>query len=280
MQGGTTLSATPVVTIPGTYTLNFMPTAGGGTVELKITAYNPSSSAAQSITISGIWVQRFIVSPTNVDFVKSNTEKFPYGYNGQLKVNEVAGVGNWNTAEFWEYDTRLGIRKNKDDWNHDPSTSPNASFGDNPIMNKDPFGNIFVDAKGRKALSMDKNGNIHYTKYVTPDIACFVEALGFTETAQLKRMDASDIKVKVKITQESKIEKKSNGSYNTYGETIQGNYNKKDDYGRKVNPDGTFGIKEATIIIYEGTLVEDVINKNSKFDGLTLDTKNRCSCRT
>jgi hypothetical protein len=38
-----------------------------------------------------------------------------FGFNGQENVNEVSGVGNHNSALFWEYDTRLGRR-----WNLDP----------------------------------------------------------------------------------------------------------------------------------------------------------------
>jgi hypothetical protein len=37
---------------------------------------------------------------------------YRYGFNGQEKDDEVCGSGNLNTAEFWEYDTRLGRRWN------------------------------------------------------------------------------------------------------------------------------------------------------------------------
>jgi hypothetical protein len=33
--------------------------------------------------------------------------EFEFGYNGQMKTDEVYGKGNLNTALFWEYDTRL-----------------------------------------------------------------------------------------------------------------------------------------------------------------------------
>ncbi len=70
-------------------------------------------------------------------------DNYRFGFNGQEKVNEVAGLGNHNTALFWEYDTRLGRR-----WNLDPvpnaSESPYAAFGDNPIYNKDPLGNVIA----------------------------------------------------------------------------------------------------------------------------------------
>jgi LysM repeat protein len=63
-------------------------------------------------------------------------DKYPFGFNGQMKSNDIAGVGNHNTAEFWEYDPRLGRR-----WNIDPIVKPwesgYASLGNSPIMLND-----------------------------------------------------------------------------------------------------------------------------------------------
>ncbi|RYE57187.1 MAG: hypothetical protein EOP48_06355 [Sphingobacteriales bacterium] len=42
-------------------------------------------------------------------------EGYRFGFNGQEKVNEIAGIGYHNTALFGEYDTRLALR-----WNRDP----------------------------------------------------------------------------------------------------------------------------------------------------------------
>ena len=64
---------------------------------------------------------------------------YRYGFQGQEMDNEISGVGNLYTAEYWEYDSRLGRR-----WNMDPKTSPEGSsyrtFSDNPIIYIDPFG--------------------------------------------------------------------------------------------------------------------------------------------
>lgn len=63
-----------------------------------------------------------------------------YGFNGMEKDDEVAGHGSSYTAQFWQYDSRLGRR-----WNIDPvifpSESPYASFRNNPIVLNDPKGN-------------------------------------------------------------------------------------------------------------------------------------------
>jgi RHS repeat-associated protein len=62
---------------------------------------------------------------------------YRYGFNGQEKSNDVI-EGNY-TAEYWEYDSRIGRR-----WNVDPVTkeyeSSYATFSNNPIYNIDPNG--------------------------------------------------------------------------------------------------------------------------------------------
>jgi hypothetical protein len=91
--------------------------------------------------------------------------KYRYGFNGQEKDDEVYGEGNLNTAEFWEYDTRLGRR-----WNVDPVVKPwessYAVFYNNPICINDILG---LDGKFNKDESgtvsswegdvIDKQGN-------------------------------------------------------------------------------------------------------------------------
>ena len=64
---------------------------------------------------------------------------YRYGFNGMEKDDEVKGEGNSYTAEFWQYDSRLGRR-----WNTDPVVkpweSPYATFRNNPIYYADPSG--------------------------------------------------------------------------------------------------------------------------------------------
>ncbi len=64
---------------------------------------------------------------------------YRFGFNGKERDDEIAGVGNTMTAEFWEYDSRLGVR-----WNIDPLSfpwqSPYATNNDNPVNYTDPLG--------------------------------------------------------------------------------------------------------------------------------------------
>jgi RHS repeat-associated protein len=71
----------------------------------------------------------------------SCTGEYRYGFGGQEKDDEISGEGNNYTAEFWQYDPRLGRR-----WNIDPLTfkypwqSPYSAFNNNPIFFNDPLG--------------------------------------------------------------------------------------------------------------------------------------------
>ncbi|MFT5725041.1 MAG: RHS repeat-associated protein [Bacteroidia bacterium] len=71
------------------------------------------------------------------------TNGYRYGFNGQEKDDEVAGKGNSMTAEFWQYDSRLGRR-----WNLDPkpnlSMSYYACFANSPISYIDQLGDTIV----------------------------------------------------------------------------------------------------------------------------------------
>jgi hypothetical protein len=92
-------------------------------------------------TIGNISVQKteYRLGTVQVQLCNKGTDKYPFGFNTQEKVNEIAGIGNHNTALFWEYDTRLGRR-----WNLDPvdqvSISNYAVNKNNPIWYLDRLG--------------------------------------------------------------------------------------------------------------------------------------------
>jgi len=74
---------------------------------------------------------------------------YRFGFNGQEKDDEIYGDGNMNSAQYWEYDTRLGRR-----WNLDPEVkswqSRYACFSNNPISRIDPDGDDdYFDQNGK-----------------------------------------------------------------------------------------------------------------------------------
>ena len=80
----------------------------------------------------------------------SSANKYRYGFNGQEQDNEIAeGV---YTAEYWEYDSRIGRR-----WNVDPVVrsweSPYACLRNSPVIFKDPNGDDPITALIDAAMS-------------------------------------------------------------------------------------------------------------------------------
>ncbi|PCJ81338.1 MAG: hypothetical protein COA57_14385, partial [Flavobacteriales bacterium] len=64
---------------------------------------------------------------------------YRFGFGGQEMDNEISGNGNSYTAQFWQYDPRLGRRWNKDMITY-PRQSTYAAFNNNPIYFADPLG--------------------------------------------------------------------------------------------------------------------------------------------
>ncbi len=99
-----------------------------------------------------------------------------YAFNGMEKDNEVASIsgveGDDYTAEFWEYDSRLGRR-----WNLDPvpepSQSPYAPYRNNPIVFVDPngafetkFGALLYSLFHGGKVSRSTNGEYNVSKSI------------------------------------------------------------------------------------------------------------------
>ena len=101
--------------------------------------------------------------------------EYRYGFNGQEKSKEV--FENSTSAEFWQYDARIGRR-----WNVDPvyKHSPYETFGGNPILMMDKNGadtlnigykaqdeknNIARNASEKDILSLVKEENRKYVKF-------------------------------------------------------------------------------------------------------------------
>ena len=86
-----------------------------------------------------------------------NESGYKFGFNGQVKDDEIYGEGNTYSAQFWEYDARLGRR-----WNIDPVTYPWQSsyscFNSNPILYADPLGLYGEKRAKRMAERAKKQG--------------------------------------------------------------------------------------------------------------------------
>lgn len=90
--------------------------------------------------------------------VQHNVGSYRYGFNGMEKDNEVTGYAGMSyTAEYWQYDPRLGRR-----WNIDPLAyewqSPYAAFNNNPAYFADPLG--LEGQKGGQSQQRTESGGV------------------------------------------------------------------------------------------------------------------------
>ncbi len=76
---------------------------------------------------------------TRIKTSSAKVYSYRYAFQGQEKVDEVSGKGSSYTAEFWQYDSRLGRRWNLDP-KPNPAISPYATYANNPILYQDLLG--------------------------------------------------------------------------------------------------------------------------------------------
>ena len=128
--------------------------------DMRIGVDNTSDGVYDYYTANVVSASDYYPFGMEMDGRKQYSEKARYGFNGMEKDDEVSGSGNSYTAEFWQYDSRLGRR-----WNTDPVVkhheSPYATFSGNPIYFIDPNGDnaspIF-DSESGDLLGTDNEG--------------------------------------------------------------------------------------------------------------------------
>jgi len=81
---------------------------------------------------------------------------YRYGFNGQMKSSEINSDGNNYTAQFWEYDSRIGRR-----WNLDPKPiygiSEYPAFNNTPVWLSDPLGDTSIKTPGDGMMDIGDN---------------------------------------------------------------------------------------------------------------------------
>jgi hypothetical protein len=87
-----------------------------------------------------VWYNRVVIHT-----VCDHSRDYRFGINGQERDSEISGTGNSYTAEYWQYDSRLGRR-----WNVDPVVKPwesgYATFNNTPISKVDKDGDNPIGA--------------------------------------------------------------------------------------------------------------------------------------
>jgi RHS repeat-associated protein len=126
----------------GTYMFSFVPTQSN--VELKIDYPYFNTKPMLCFTLDSVNYKQQTGNGTSTQLVQiSNKLKggYRFGYNGQEKVDEIAGAGNSYTTEWRQYDPRLGRWLSPDPLvSKFPGWSPYVFAFDNPIWFNDPDG--------------------------------------------------------------------------------------------------------------------------------------------
>ncbi len=88
---------------------------------------------------------------------------YSFGYQGSEKDDEIKGEGNSYTTQFRQLDVRIGRWLSLDP-KANATESPYVSMGNNPIVNKDPYGDTI-----RRTLRFDKAYYNSYQKFAESD---------------------------------------------------------------------------------------------------------------
>lgn len=145
---------------PFSYTLTVRPTTSSITLNVEVMTSFITAPPTGLFSVATAGAETIVYEPQNVlvNLCNDATDKYEFGFNTQMKVNEVAGVGNWNTAEFWEYGTQTGGRKNRDPVIK-PWESPYCTFSGNPISNSDVNGDDAISINRTNTTYTQSNGS-------------------------------------------------------------------------------------------------------------------------
>lgn len=134
-QGSTTLATFSMNTVSG-HTTSFVAPISG-TALLTIRNYGTSGQ----IRISAIMLDTFAFVPTTAVSQISSDNEYKYGFNGKMKDNEWAGVGNHMDYGFRRHDTRTARFISVDPLTKQyPWYTPYQFSGNSPIANIDRDG--------------------------------------------------------------------------------------------------------------------------------------------
>ncbi|GAB2808386.1 hypothetical protein GCM10027043_04390 [Ferruginibacter profundus] len=140
----TTISDRKIAVDDGTYHLQCYPGFGCSYVKDNSTPDGLTDYYGADIVTANDYYPFGMIMPGR-KFTQGSS--YRYGFNGQEKSEEISE--GLTTAQFWEYDSRIGRRWNKDP-KPDVSTSLYSCFLGNPIFNSDILGDKPSDWVTRK----------------------------------------------------------------------------------------------------------------------------------
>jgi RHS repeat-associated protein len=158
LQQGSTLLYSTTMNSSGTYSFNFTPTQSAVQLSIAYSYFNTNANTL-CFTLDSVNYTQQNGSTSNTQLVQissKQSDKYRFGFNGQEKDNEIAGVGNHYDMGLRMYDTRLVHFPVPDPYAKKfPYQSPYVFAGNNPIRNVDKEGGYKVDANDEAAYRRD-----------------------------------------------------------------------------------------------------------------------------
>ena len=148
---------------------------------------------------------------------------YRFGFNSQEKDDDIYGQGNSYSAEFWQYDARLGRR-----WNVDPVNKPHessyASFANNPVWFVDPF--------GLDSIQLNRDGTTNLVATTDDDFDVYIgtDKKGNLDRSKTHILYNEDVRDRRTDTQDYKEKNKETGKKETKTATID--FYEIDDYDK------------------------------------------------
>jgi len=144
--------------VPGTQTYAITPKTNKVNISIRQTWYYGHDFANYNTvtplwTITGLTYEKIIYEPQSVlvQLCNKAEDKYEFGFNGQYKDNEVAGIGNWLNFDERMYNSRIARFPTADPlMKQFSSQSPYIFAGNSPIMNIDKKGAYKVSANDVK----------------------------------------------------------------------------------------------------------------------------------
>ncbi|XZF15203.1 RHS repeat-associated core domain-containing protein [Chitinophagaceae bacterium MMS25-I14] len=124
----------------GDYAVDFAPQTNNVTLKLTKTILgNPRAT----LTLTTWSIKKPTTSPQTVvtQICNGGKDNYEFGYNGQMKTNEIAGIGNFDDFKFRGYNPRLGRFQSVD-----------------PLASKYPWNSTYAFAENDVIRAMDAEG--------------------------------------------------------------------------------------------------------------------------
>ncbi len=151
-SGGVLVGGPYTIANSGSTSMSFTPPTS--TVTLDIT--QPPGALAGHINLHMMILPRDSLAPANVVTLVCNEDRYHYGYNGQMKNNQWAGLGNDYDFDFREYDARICRFRGVDPLAQIFVWNSSYAFAENrPIDGRDLEGLEWASANGEAEGPVD-----------------------------------------------------------------------------------------------------------------------------